>query len=69
MIYSEGFEALPAEACEAMYRRQWWILSGDDRAPTYAYLSVADRQDIIDIEGDAKKGLRAYYSEPSAQVR
>jgi hypothetical protein len=57
MIYAEAFDGLPAEAKEAIYARVWQVLSGEDRSQRYARLSRPDRQAIIEILRDTKKGL------------
>ena len=63
MIYTAAFEALPPDAKDAIYRRLWQILSGDDRDPTYAHLSTEDRRNIVDILRDTKPGLPGYFGE------
>ena len=57
MIYSDAFGALPDSARDALYTRLWQILSGRDSSPKYARLSTADRQAILEILRDTKKGL------------
>ncbi len=52
MIYSEAFDALPAEARDAVYRRMWKALSAKP---------VADRQAIVEILRETKPGLPAYF--------
>ncbi len=61
MIYSPGFDALPAEAKEAVYRRMWEILSGQDKDPRYARLSLSDRRAVIEILRDTKSDLPSYF--------
>jgi hypothetical protein len=61
MIYAEVFDGLPAEAKEAIYARMWQVLSGEDRSQRYARLSRPDRQAIIEILRDTKKGLPDYF--------
>jgi len=61
MIYSEAFDGLPPEAKAAVYARMWQILSGGDRSPRYARLSRSDRQAIVEILRDTKKGLPDYF--------
>lgn len=55
MIYSPGFDGLPARAKNAVYDRLWQVLSGAAREKTYARLSPADRQAILEILRDTKK--------------
>ncbi len=61
MIYSEAFDALPAEATEAVYKRMWQILSGTEKGEKYARLTPGDRQAIIEILQDTKHGLPNYF--------
>lgn len=62
LIYSDAFEALPASAKDPIYRRMWEVLSGDDRQARYrSALSLADRQAIVEILRDTKRGLPAYF--------
>jgi hypothetical protein len=61
MIYSPLFDALPAAAKDAIYRRLWEILSGADHQKAYSHLSLADRQAIVEILRDTKKDLPAYF--------
>jgi hypothetical protein len=61
MIYSASFEALPGEAKTAIYKRMWQILSGAERDPKYTRLTMADRRAIVEILGDTKKDLPAYF--------
>ena len=62
MIYSDAFDALPAEAKSAIYRRMWEVLSGKVSASTYARLAEADRAAVIEILRDTKKDLPAYFN-------
>jgi len=61
MIYSEAFDALPSVAKDAVYGRMWQILSGRETDTRYARLSVVDRQAIVEILRDTKKGLPDYF--------
>ena len=61
MIYTEAFDALPAPALEAVYRRLWTVLSGGETAAHYARLTPADRDAILDILRETKEGLPAYF--------
>ena len=62
MIYSEPFEQLPAAAKGAIYARLWEVLSGGARGPKYARLSAGDRDRIVEILRETKKGLPASFS-------
>ena len=61
MIYSAAFDALPAEARDAIYRRLWSVLSGSVEDARYASLSPSDRQAIIEIVAATKSGLPDYF--------
>ena len=61
MIYSDAFDALPADARDSIYRRLWQVLSGRDRSSRYAHLSDADRRAIREILRDTKSGLPSYF--------
>jgi len=61
MIYSDAFENLPPEAKDAVYKRMWEVLSGVERGPKYARLTVADRQNVVEILRDTKKDLPGYF--------
>jgi len=62
MIYTAAFDALPVAAREAVYTRLWEVLSGRDKDPSYARLSAADRQAIVEILRDTKPGLPDYFA-------
>jgi len=61
MIYSLAFDALPAEAKDAIYGRMWEVLSGAAKEKKYGRLSLADRRAIVEILRDTKAGLPAYF--------
>ena len=61
MIYADAFDALPSEARDAIYRRLWQVLSGEETGARYARLSAADRRAIVEILRDTKKNLPAYF--------
>jgi hypothetical protein len=61
MIYSPAFDALPAMAKDAVYRRMWEVLSGQDKEKPYHRLSLADRRAIVEILRDTKNGLPDYF--------
>jgi len=61
MIYTPAFDALPANAKEAVYSRMWDVLSGKEKKQPYASrLPATDRQAIIQILRATKKDLPAY---------
>ncbi len=66
LIYSPAFDALPPVVKDAIYKRMWEILSGQDQDPRYqAALSRADRQAIVEILQDTKKDLPPYFQRVS----
>jgi hypothetical protein len=64
MIYTPAFDALPAPALDAVYRRLWTVLSGDENGTRYARLSPADRAAIVEILRATKAGLPEYFGRP-----
>ena len=65
MIYSDAFDGLPGAARDAIYRRMYAVLSGADQAPRYSRLSRSDRQAIMEILGETKRDLPAYFRRPA----
>ncbi len=61
MIYGEAFEALPDSFKDAIYRRLWQILSGEETSGAYSHLSREDRGAIVEILRDTKPGLPSYF--------
>jgi hypothetical protein len=61
MIYTDAFDALAPAAKNAVYRRMWQVLSGQERGPKYARFALPDRQAIIEILRDTKKDLPEYF--------
>jgi hypothetical protein len=61
MIYSDAFDALPAAAKTAIYRRGWEVLSGEQRTQKYLRLSREDRRAVLEILRDTKRGLPDYF--------
>jgi hypothetical protein len=61
MIYAPAFDALPEPALDAVYRRLWQVLSGQETSKRYAKLTAADRRAITEILHDTKKGLPPYF--------
>jgi hypothetical protein len=57
LIYSESFNALPAEAKEQFYTRLKEVLSGKDQSKEFAHLSQQDRTAIREILLATKKDL------------
>ena len=61
MIYTPAFDALPAAAKDAAYRRMWDILGGREKHARYAHLTAPDCQALVEILRDTKKDLPAYF--------
>jgi len=61
MIYADAFDALPGTARNAIYRRMWEILSGQETGPRYLRLTPDDRRAIVEILRDTKEGLPDYF--------
>lgn len=64
MVYAEAFDALPPPALDAVYRRMWTVLSGEDKASRYARLTPADRRAVVEILRETKRGLPEYFKQP-----
>lgn len=64
MIYSEAFDALPVKAQQAVYDRMWQILSGKDKSPRYARVSLADTRAVVEILRETKRGVPDYFQQP-----
>jgi hypothetical protein len=65
IIYSEVFDALPAEVKDYVLRRLWEVLSGQDTSKEFAHLSAADRSAILEILRETKPNLPYYWRHPS----
>ena len=61
MIHSAAFDALPDRVRDRVFRRLHEILSGVDKGPAYAHLSLRDRRAIIEILRDTRPGLPSYW--------
>lgn len=61
LIYSEPFDALPADAKAAVYERLWRVLAGEVNGPRYSRLTPGDRQAIVEILRATKTDLPAYW--------
>jgi hypothetical protein len=61
LVYAPVFNELPDAAKAAIYRRMWQILSGSEKDAKYRGLSFADRQAVVEILRETKKGLPAYF--------
>ena len=61
LIYADAFDALPERAKDAVYRRMWEVLSGQDTDARYARLTLDDRRAVVEILRDTKPDLPAYF--------
>ena len=62
LIYSESFDALPAEMKDYVYRRLWQVLNADGEAPgDFSRLKRSQRRAIIQILAETKPGLPAWW--------
>ena len=61
LIYSEAFDGLPAEAKDYIYQRLWEILHSVEMGPEFGSLATSDRQTLVQILQDTKKGLPGYW--------
>jgi len=61
LIYSEAFDGLPKVVKDAIYRRLWEVLTGQDTSDEFAHLSGADRTAIREILRDTNRGLPDYW--------
>jgi hypothetical protein len=57
LIYSESFDAMPAELKEYVERRIREVLTGQDTSPEFSHLSTDDRKAILEILHDTKPGF------------
>ena len=65
LIYSQAFDALPADAKALVYKRLWEVLSGQDTDARYDRLTSTLRQDVLEILRATKRDLPAYFLSPS----
>jgi hypothetical protein len=63
MVYSDLFDALPAQIRERVYRRLYDVLAGRGVESKYGVLSRADRGAVLEILLDTKPGLPQYWTE------
>jgi hypothetical protein len=63
LIYSKSFDSMPDLVKDGVYRRLYDVLNGADKSATFARLSTASRRAILEIVGDTKRGLPAYWNQ------
>ncbi len=61
MIYSAAFDGMPAMVRDRVYQRLHEILTGQDKSKTYAGISAADRQAVLEIVRATKPKLPEYW--------
>jgi hypothetical protein len=61
LIYSAAFDAMPAQAKGAVYRRLWRVLSGQEKGEPYSHIAPADRQATLEILRATKKDLPEFF--------
>jgi hypothetical protein len=61
LVYSPGFDALPREMRDYVWQRLWNVLDQGEDSKTFGHLSEIDRQAIIDIICETKRGLPDYW--------
>ncbi|HXB73427.1 MAG TPA: hypothetical protein VNY05_34630 [Candidatus Acidoferrales bacterium] len=63
MVYSRAFDALPEGVRARIYRRLYDVLSGKERSAKFARISGSDRRAILEILGETKPRLPAYWKD------
>jgi hypothetical protein len=61
LIYSKGFQSLPAEVKAHTLKRMHAVLTGVDTSAAFAHLSAADRAAILEILRDTLPDLPEYW--------
>ena len=61
MVYSETFDAMPAQVKDRVYRRLCDVLTGRDQSAKFKRLSAEDRRAVLEILRETKPGLPAYF--------
>lgn len=61
LIYSAAFDGMPDVVRERIYRRLYDILTGQDKSKTFAGISPADRQAVLEIVRATKPNLPKYW--------
>jgi hypothetical protein len=68
MIYSAAFDGMPDLVRDRLYQRLYEVLTGKDGTQAFARLSAADRRAILEIVGETKRNLPAYWTAASPQA-
>jgi len=61
LIYSPAFDGMPDVVQERIYRRLYDILTSQDKSKTFAGISPADRQAVLEIVRATKPNLPKYW--------
>src|SRR3984885_9206654 len=61
LIYSAAFDGMPDTVRERVYRRLYDILTGQDKSQTFAAISPADRQAVLEIVRATTPNLPKYW--------
>jgi hypothetical protein len=61
LMYSEQFDAMPAQIKEMIYKRLFEILAGDEKSAKFETLTAGDRKAILEILRETKKDLPDYW--------
>ena len=61
LIYTPAFDHLPVIMRDQIYRRIWDILRGEDASPDFARIPPEQRQAVLEILLETKRGLPAYW--------
>jgi hypothetical protein len=67
VVYSEGFDGLPAEAREYVYMRLADILTGRDQSATFSFISADQRRTLLEILTATKPPFAASARQRSAE--
>jgi hypothetical protein len=57
MVYSAAFDAMPDIVRERVHQRLYDVLTGKDKSPTFAGISAAERQAVLEIVRATKPSL------------
>ncbi len=61
LIYSAAFDGMPDVVRDRVYQRLFEVLTGKDTSKTFAGISAADRQAVLEIVRATKPGLPKYW--------
>jgi hypothetical protein len=61
LIYSAAFDGMPDTVRERVYQRLFEVLTGQDKSKTFAGISPADRQAVLEIVRATKPSLPKYW--------